>query len=215
MTEILHISDTHGQRETLVRIEKLALDLSDCDVVALTGDCTSLTTTKVPKEWDSWPHRLKLAVPGNHDPEDAFDSLSTWRCVPPWVASIDGIGFVGLDTSVDLDWFEEGLARAVSSFLPSISAIVVLTHRWPHENGMDKVGEASRDACRGRSVLILHGHDHPAWFPGSLWERGSRLGDLVCSRSQVYSAADGKRGMAHLISFKNGAFGCAPVQAAL
>jgi hypothetical protein len=43
MVRILHISDPHGQRETMARLNNLAIFYPDWDVVALTGDCVSET----------------------------------------------------------------------------------------------------------------------------------------------------------------------------
>ncbi len=78
MIRILHISDSHAQSETMARLNNLAELCSDCDVVALTGDCASLSTRQVPLEWDAWPQALKLAVAGNHDEPNTFELLESW-----------------------------------------------------------------------------------------------------------------------------------------
>lgn len=80
MISILHISDPHFETwETMPRLNNLAHSLSDCDVVALTGDCTSKDNKQLPKKWNEWPQRLKLSVPGNHDLPHTFDRLSNWE----------------------------------------------------------------------------------------------------------------------------------------
>jgi hypothetical protein len=45
------------------RLDNLARARSKCDVVALTGDWAGV----LPAQWDQWPQRFKLSVPGNHD----------------------------------------------------------------------------------------------------------------------------------------------------
>lgn len=101
MCQILHLSDSHGQTETMVRLENLADLCSESDVVAHTGDCTSANLQQIPLKWNAWPQRLKFLVPGNHerDRPHAFDLLTHWLHAPriyrnlrantPWHEDVD------------------------------------------------------------------------------------------------------------------------------
>src|SRR5438045_83244 len=76
LTSIIHISDPHFETwETMPRLSNFTHAHPECDVVAVTGDCTSKGNTQLPAEWNQWPQRIKLSVPGNHDLGDTFDRL--------------------------------------------------------------------------------------------------------------------------------------------
>src|SRR5215467_14587138 len=96
MLSILHISDPHAQTETMFRLDGHAHSVADCDVIALTGDCTSSSAPQLSDALNSWPQKLKLSVPGNHDFPDTFDLLPAWRHQTPWSATLDDILFIGL-----------------------------------------------------------------------------------------------------------------------
>ena len=76
MLRILHISDTHNESRTMTRLNNLALQHKECEVIALTGDVLSSTMEPLTATWNLWPHKLKLAVPGDHyDHSHAYDLL--------------------------------------------------------------------------------------------------------------------------------------------
>jgi hypothetical protein len=78
---------------------------SDIDVVAVTGDCFRWSNCEpLPDSWNTWPQRLKLSVPGNHDGKETFSSLreSEWDHRTPYISQMNDITFIGLDTSKDL-----------------------------------------------------------------------------------------------------------------
>jgi 3',5'-cyclic AMP phosphodiesterase CpdA len=99
MTSIIHISDPHAEGETMRRLNQLACSLPQCDVLALTGDCTSESTDQLPAHWDEWPQRLKLLVPGNHDYAHSFDLLHNWNHRAPWTSRLNDLSFIGIDSS--------------------------------------------------------------------------------------------------------------------
>ncbi|HWN08016.1 MAG TPA: metallophosphoesterase family protein [Pyrinomonadaceae bacterium] len=205
MISVLHISDTHGQGETLCRVEDLALRHSGCEVVALTGDCTSKVTTQVPGEWDQWPQQLKLAVPGNHDLLHTFDLLPSWVTRTPWTSRLDDVIFLGIDSSI-------GLAEQLAQLrleAEGNAGVVLLSHQWPDFESL------TEELCRflaGRKLVVLHGHEHPKAFSGSLWEEFVLVNGIGGYRSNVCSSVSRMRGIANLIIWESGQFECSEVQ---
>lgn len=202
---ILHISDPHAQLEAMCRLDDLGTRRK-CDVVALTGDCTSSFETRIPSAWNEWPQQYKFAVPGNHDHEDTFADLTEWTYEKDgWAKNVGPLGFVGVDTSENWGVAVKQLQRFGSDAFRSISAFVVLSHRWPNDNEVDRAGEALHSLAHDKPLVVLHGHDHPREFDGSLWEPEARLGRFPCCRSKVCSSAT-ERGLAHYITWVNGQF---------
>ena len=166
MLRILHISDSHAQSETMQRLNELARQQSDCDVVAHTGDCVSRFCDRLPSEWDEWPQRVKLSVPGNHgDHTNTFESLHTWIHWAPWVISVDDLLFLGLHLNKD-EWCSY-LTKARSERADS-RAIVLLTHYRPPAHDGTRFAHALADFVDGRELLILHGDEHPKGFSGAV-----------------------------------------------
>lgn len=101
---ILHISDPHGQGETIAGLEHLVESVCP-DVIACTGDCDSGSLRELPASWNRWrstsPHVVKLAVPGNHCSPTTYRNLQSWLTTTPWTLSVFGLLFVGLDTARD------------------------------------------------------------------------------------------------------------------
>jgi hypothetical protein len=182
MVRILHISDPHGQTETMARLTNLATFQSEWDVVALTGDCVSQTSKQVPPGWDVWPQRLKLSVPGNHDGPNTFDLLPTWRHQAPWVCRLDDLIFIGLDSP---------LPDRVKKHLCGVDwdgarGVVLLFHERPRIE-TDSLAAVLRVVVDSRELLILHGHEHPASFSGaeSGISQGCSVGRLTFGRKSA------------------------------
>jgi hypothetical protein len=228
MTSILHISDPHYQTETMKRLDSLAHYHSDCDVVALTGDCTSSTRTQLPEEWNDWPQRLKLAVPGNHDELDTFDLLDDWLWLQrspdieerayPMIHQLDELVFVGIDTSKDIDPFSNVLTdlNLLYQLNPTEasngSALVLLTHRWPEPGAAEGMGDILQAFVGDRILLVLHGHKHPWYAEESEWKSSAKIGNLTHYRSKAISSQRQKRGSGHLIVWDGDQFKCSEVQ---
>ena len=163
--KILHISDPHYELETMRRLDLLAQRRTDCDVVAVTGDVVKKHQLELPVNWDSWPQRMKWAVPGNHgDHSRAFTGLTRWQTGVPWCGEFAGVGFVCLGVGLsELDglWLSSSPAQAVERS----KAVVVLTHRRPRGNVLNSLRQFSGT----RPLLILHGDEHPKGFPGTDW----------------------------------------------
>ncbi len=213
MLRILHLSDAHGEGETMKRLTTVAMASRDCDVVACTGDCGSSTLREVPSAWNDWPQRLKLIVPGNHDLPDAFIALSTWVRKTPWTLEAGGLTFVGLDTAEGFGGAFDQLETLLHSCQVS-SGLVVVSHRWPSELHAPQIGAGLTALHGGRpttlSTLFVHGHDHPRDFSGSQWDPVARLGHYRCFRSHIASCAAARRGVMHKITWDGVAFSCQP-----
>ncbi len=204
MVQMLHISDPHGESESMVRLSNLAKLCADCDVVALTGDCTSLRLDQLPPEWDGWPQRLKLSVPGNHDLPHTFDRLHGWHHHVPWTQRLDDLLFIGLHSP---------FAREVDKYLrdidlESVRGVILLSHAHPQ----DSLADILRVFVGSRSFLILHGHDHPSSFPGIHWDPTGVIGGKHYYRSHVCSSITRRRGLGHRIKWWEESFHCSVVQ---
>lgn len=226
MVSILHISDPHFDTETMLRLGELARSRPECDVVALTGDCTSTGNKQLPASWNEWPQRLKLSVPGNHDLPHTFDLLQSWQCLRRWkyprerpaplVRRLGELIFVGVDTSNLSNPFSElrnDLSK-VSRYVEGGSVIVLLTHQWPSPGEADGVAEVVGEFVGDKTLLVLHGHKHPWYSEGSEWESAARFGPLTYYRSKAISCKRPKRGRGHLIVWQGREFRFREVQAA-
>jgi predicted phosphodiesterase len=225
MTSILHISDPHFETEVMRRLRHLARFHADCDVVALTGDCTSSSNRQLPDEWNEWPQRLKLAMPGNHDDLNTFDLLHGWRWLPKWeygrerhpplVHRLNDLLFVGVDTSDKRRPYAEleaDLDKIKQTEAADTSAVVLLTHIWPCWGEAEEMGEILRGFIGNRSLLVLHGHWHNGNSKGSEWEAAAKIGGVTYYRSKAISCKGPKRGRGHLITWGNSQFTCSEVQ---
>lgn len=211
MTKILHISDPHAQSEAMDRLHNLAIESSCEVVVALTGDSVSNEADSIPQTWDMWPQKLKLSVPGNHDHEGTFNSLHSWIHRAPWVHRLDDLVFVGLSTQ-DGEIDIEAIASAQAIDQEGTAAVVLLSHyRADHSNNPSYFPSIQR-FVGDRALLLLHGHEHPKDFPGSLWEECHRENGRSYFRSHVCSSVSGQRGLGHRIEWREGAFSCSKVQ---
>ena len=206
MISIIHISDPHAEGETMRRLDQLACSLPKCEVLALTGDCTSNSTDQLPQKWDNWPQRLKISVPGNHDYSYTFDLLPNWISHTPWAYRLDDLIFIGIDSSDNFSYTIDQLQQLDRSEIEGGSALVILTHRWSDSQSANEVAKFLGDFTSCRSLLVLHGHEHPASFDGSFWDESASIGQLKCYRSKVTSCSRPKRGCAHLIIWENGSF---------
>jgi Calcineurin-like phosphoesterase len=138
LTSIMHISDPHFETwETMPRLDNLAHAHTECEVIAVTGDCTSIGNTQLPATWNQWPQRLKLSVPGNHDLDDTFDLLDDWFHCTPWVTTVDGLVFVGLNTATGFLGIKSQLDR-LKPRAANGDAVVILSHRWPSKPGDER-----------------------------------------------------------------------------
>lgn len=215
LTTILHISDTHAQSETMLRLNTLAR-CPECknDVVAVTGDCRS-SSSAPDAAWNGWPQTWKFCVKGNHDRADTFDELSSWsRRRGPWGETVGDLRFIG----VDRDPSSGSGLRELQSELEEVQrsngirSVVVLSHRRPpFEDIVGALGQV-----KGlRAVLALHGHEHGAGTSvreiGTDWQEEFVSGVRVF-RSNVYSAADRRRGCAHRIRWDGEGYSCEQVR---
>lgn len=173
---LLHISDPHAQTEVNRRLDALVGERNQ-DVIAVTGDCISRGDLHVPCSWNDWPADLKLCVPGNHDKEDSYSSLSTWIHGTPWSVKFRDTLFLGLDTSETCTLAHAQIPRAQAGN-DGVAAVVLLSHRWPVGADAEDIGKRVLETFGAVSLLFLHGHDHRD-FVGSLWEPDARLG-AVC-----------------------------------
>lgn len=216
MLRILHFSDTHAEKATLQKLASLASNLSECDVAAHTGDAMSSFSTRAPDEWNDWPQKYKLSVPGDHlDTYDNYSHFTQWLCIPPWHCLIDDLLFVGVDSTHGA-WEVPDPSELNSEVAPgSYTGLVVLTHRWLDRNNHPnaeppawslRMADSIVHLALGNPVLILHGHDHNEAYNGSVWEETARLGQLTYCRSNVCSSSKKNRGIAHLIIWSDSCF---------
>ncbi len=169
-------------------------------------ECESTASLQLPEGWDKWPQALKLAVPGNHDSSNTFDTLLSWHHRTPWVSRLHDLVFIGIDSSQGFKEFSSQLSRLPRSELNGGSAVVLLSHQWPGTWNDKSIGDSLNELRNGRKLLVLHGHEHPPSFNGSLWESSGKIGSLTCYRSKITCCSRPKRGRAHLIEWKGGAF---------
>ena len=159
------------------KLERLAWQHSDCEVIALTGDCVKKAAYQLPAEWSNWPQPVKLSVPGNHgDHTHAYDLLTSesWLHKTPWTKEVDDVLFVGIGCG---DWGEEIATQLKSLEYRNYSAVVWLTHHRVHPTADTQLGDFLRKSALGRKLLLLHGHKHafewddPSGFPGKAYWR--------------------------------------------
>ncbi len=180
---------------------------SDCDVVAVTGDCVSQSCDRVPAEWDDWPQELKLSVPGNHDLPYTFDLLNSWYWHTPWARQFRDVLFVGLDSLLPHD-IEKHLASVCCD---SPRAIALLCHERPRLEDA-ALADVLLAFIGSRRLLVLHGHEHPSGFSGAEWDESGRLGQNTYCRSKICSSVSSRRGLCHLIEWSGNSFHCSEVQ---
>lgn len=212
---ILHISDTHAQSETMLRLNALArCPEFKNDIVAVTGDCRSATSAP-DEQRNTWPQMWKFCVKGNHDRADTFDALSRWtKRRGPLGMSVAGLWFIGVDRDPGSGSGLRELRRALEEVQTSgsIRSVVVLSHRRPP---LDEVVGALGEVRGFRAVLALHGHEHGARTSvrriGTEW-REERVRGVRVFRSNVYSAADRRRGCAHRIRWNGEVYSCEQVR---
>lgn len=211
VVRILHISDPHAQTETMERLHNLVLAQEDCDVVALTGDCVSESCKQIPQAWNLWPQKLLLSVPGNHDLDNTFDNLGYWEHRPPWVRRFDDLIFVGL-AKLSAAPIAEEISKQGCLEWEGCRAVVLLSHRRPVFNPSTDLANFLMAFVGSRPLLVLHGDYHPSGFCGAMWDDTERLGDGLVFRSNVYSAASGRRGLGHRIEWNGKIFHCTEVR---
>jgi predicted phosphodiesterase len=211
---ILHISDPHGEGETMERLEMLVKAQEDCDVVALTGDCTCGGLDRLPGEWNSWPQSLLLSVPGNHDKAYTFDELHSWTHQAPWVTRLHDLLFLGIK-----DFAERPLERLIlergCAEWEGCRAVVLLSHYKPPFESSPRLAEILASLAQTRPLLVLHGHEHPPEFSGAEWDDSGRLGSSMVYRSKIYTAKRGKKGLGHRIDWDGQKFTAQEVQGGL
>jgi calcineurin-like phosphoesterase family protein len=195
------------------RLDELAHTYAHCDVITITGDYTSSSKRQLPAEWNDWPHRVKLAVPGNHDDDDTYDNLTRWGKTSntPWVYTYGGLCFVGVDTSDGFSSAKKFLYENRYYYRSKGDAVVLLTHIWPYFYMNDELSDAVVEFLGDRLLLVLHGHFHKATFQAE-WDPCAKLGNISYYRSHVYSAASARKGLAHLITFTGDEFTCEEIQ---
>ncbi|MXZ70853.1 MAG: hypothetical protein F4Z04_05010 [Acidobacteria bacterium] len=214
---ILHISDTHAQRETTFRLNTLAR-LPECryyDVVAVTGDCRSLGNTPG-EDWNGWPQPWKFCVRGNEDRTDTYDRLTRWNEQHgPWGVDVGRLRFIGVDRDASSGIGLRQLRKQLEEMdgRSDIESVVLLSHYRPP---FDEVVNGLDGLKRLRAVLGLHGHEHGKDTSvreiGSEWREEDSIGGVRVFRSNVYSAADRKRGCAHRIRWDGEAYSCEQVR---
>jgi hypothetical protein len=211
MVQILHISDPHAQFKTMEHLHNLALAQAACDVVALTGDCTSTHCKALPQDWNFWPQALLLSVPGNHDKPETFANLPSWISNAPWVERFEDLVLLGL-ASLDPTPLRQALDAADCLAWEGCRAVVLLSHYRPKfdlHTGL----EAILTAFVGeRPFLVLHGDEHPRDFCGAEWDVSGRFGDGTYFRSNICSSTSRRRGIAHRIEWDGETFRCTEVQ---
>lgn len=213
MLRILHISDSHAQFETMQRLNRLALDSSDCQVVAHTGDCVSSTQDELPSEWDRWPQPAKLSVPGDHyDHSRTFVNLRNWVHDAPWVTSFEDVVFVGLDLQSGLG-APDYLRSLLDTDLPPARAVALLSHFRPRFLVADPLTAALTELLKDRPLLLLHGHEQPGGFEAE-WDPNGTIDGRRYWRSNVCSSPlrRTRRGLAHQIEWSSGRFKYVEVQ---
>ena len=215
MIRIIHFSDTHAEGETLHRLQNLAKDFSECEVVAHTGDATS-NFRNPSSAWNDWPQQAKLSVPGEHgETRDSYSHLTNWIWSTPWHCSVGDLLFLGID---GFSTIRSLIATVPSTAQNSACAIVILAHQLGYRNFGQILSFAEPLApeivrfARNRPILFLHGHDHPEDASGSVWDTDFPIGKSVSYRSNVCSSARHNRGRANLITWDGTRFRCESVQ---
>ena len=84
--------------------------------------------------------------------------------------------------------------------------IVVLCHYRPDFRIHTELADVLLAFAGSRTLLWLHGHEHPSSFTGAEWDDSGRLGDRNFFRSKVCSSADGRRGLGHRIEWNSATF---------
>lgn len=183
-------------------MDRLVKTHKDCEVLALTGDCASLLTSRVSEDWNRWPQYYKFCVPGNHDSANTFIHLDRWHHNTPWIKRVKTLTFIGIDTSAGFGSVEDQIESLNYLVVRNCRGLVVLSHQWPKNKDVDMMCNILKKLTRGRKILFLHGHEHPSDFNGSAWYPNAKLNNIECCRSHVYSGVNNSRkGMGHSITW--------------
>ena len=200
----------------MARLNDLAwLPLCKEDIVAVTGDCQSLSGGP-DEDWNGWPQWKKFWVGGNHDRPHTFEKLSRWttRGDGPWGYNVGPLRFIGLanDPNDSVGWNELDyeLRKTRKRRSSGINSVVVLSHYAPP---LEDIVRGLRGMRELQSVLVLHGHAHAGVMGkvGTEWEEDVIAG-MPVFRSHVYSAASQRRGCAHRIEWDDGRYSCTQVR---
>jgi hypothetical protein len=127
------------------------------------------------------------------------------------VSSPDDLAFLGLDTSDKNNPFgtlDDQLDPFWDEDITGVSAIVVLTHKWPIDDEVNEAGQSLAKFIDGRQLLVLDGHNHPR---GTKWETNATLSGIVCFRSTVISCK-APRGTGHVVTWNGNGFDCEAVR---
>ena len=205
MIQIIHVSDTHAQGETMSRIKALAHKYRYAEVFAFTGDGTSQSTSRVPSCWNEFPQKLKLAVPGNHDDPLAYETLAEWVHLTPWCELYKDLLFVGIDRISPMTLRPGRIAYPDTA---NALGLVLLIHEL--DSPRRPLVEKLQCELNKKSVptLVLFGHDHPREFSGSEWTEETTSSGSPLFLSRVCSSMSRRRGLAHLVTWDGGRFSC-------
>lgn len=193
MLRIIHISDTHNNSRVIAALNRQLYRDLRCDVVAHTGDMENQGTKVAPKEWNNWPHRFKLSVPGNHDKADhLYKNWNSWQSKPPYAMRVKDLLFIGLPLSPK-EW-GHSIARVLWQYT-HFSAVVLLSHYPPCMARGEEFGDIVLSIRNDMPVLFLHGHDHPNEFKGHDWKclQNKDMHDMFVSH--ICSAAKDQPGL--------------------
>jgi len=186
------------------RLNELACQQDDCDVLAHTGDCLSDFSHQVPIEWDEWPQKVKLSIPGNHgDHSETFESHHNWIHKAPWHYLLADVLFIGFDLERKR-W--PGYLEERKNLCDGAKAIVLLSHWRPLVQREPRFAQALAEFIGGREMLILHGHEHPKDFSGSDWDSEASFCGRRFYRSHVCSSVSACRGVGHRITWNDQSF---------
>ena len=185
-------------------LDRLARSRPDCGVLALTGDCVSMSCGQLPEAWNRWPQAFKLSVPGNHDAPATFDLLADWKHKTPWQCKVADLLFVGVDSSL-----RNPLESLVGRDAGDAQGVVLLSHERPSPDRGD-CADTLRSFVGSRRLLILHGHDHRS---AREWDASGLLDTTPYLRSKIISSGV-PRGQGHLITWSKGSFACEIVSSA-
>lgn len=208
MVGVLHISDPHGQKDAMARVNALARS-SAADVVAYTGDSFSYSFPQLPAEWDGWPQSLKLAVPGEHCNLDTYDKLNSWCAAAPWWRLYKGLLFVGIDSRQG--FWSAAVQRVVEEAPGDCAAILLLSHHRVIGNHGEDLLSALFQACGPKPLVLLHGHEHGGVAMESQeWQDDFKVGPHLIYRSKVITSARKSRGFGAHVSWDGHRFSWAP-----
>lgn len=210
MVRIIHVSDTHNNSKAVKALNARFHFETSCDVIAHTGDIENKSTDKAPKEWNDWPQKHKLSVPGNHDESPGlFDAWTTWITQPPYAVSLRDLLFIGLSEPRNR-WTSE--LQNLYNQCSQHRGMVILAHHSPLHDFYPEFKELLLSIRKVCPVLFLHGHEHPNEFKGDHWTQRVKRGYHDLFVSHVCSAAKNRLGMVHDIQWDGKSFISKPLQ---